>query len=126
MRKKAFFLVITSFIIIAGCKKVSDRKLDGEWKVVSGSINTSSTNSGGTTSTETSFDGATISGSVKYTPASPSVSNQPSTSQIETPTTIDFTFNKKNNEYTKVTSQTTFSKSTISYYSKSSSGTGYI
>lgn len=122
--KKILSLVLFSIVVLGinSCKKVSDNKLNGEWDVVSGSANTSSTNSGGTTETTTTFDGVTISGTTKYTPANATATNQPNTSTIETPTTISFKFDKKTNKYTKTTVQKTNSKTNVSYYTAVSNG----
>ncbi|MES2836974.1 MAG: hypothetical protein V4667_05590 [Bacteroidota bacterium] len=122
--KKVYSLVLVSVAILAlnSCKKVSDNKLNGEWNVVSGSLSTSSTNSGGTTETTTTFDGVTISGTTKYTPANVSATNQPNTTTIETPTTLSIKFDKKTNKYTTTTVQKTTSKTNVSYYTAVSNG----
>lgn len=123
---KSYLIVLFTLFLFTSCKKVSDNKLNGEWSVVSGAINILSSNSGGTTETATTFDGVTQKGTVKYTPETPTVANQPTTTTIELPTTISFKFDKKTNKYTKTTVQKTTSKNSISYYVPVSSGTGYI
>lgn len=119
---KSFLPLFLGLVFAISCKKVSDNKLNGEWDIVSGSSTTSSTNSGGTSETSLTFDGVTMSGTTKYSPATPNPANQPTNTPIEIPTKISFKFDKKTSKYTKTTTQKTNSKTTISYYTAVSNG----
>jgi hypothetical protein len=127
IKLNAAALIILLAISAFSCKKVSDRKLDGEWDVTSGETKITSTNASGTTTTETKFDGTEITGTIVHSPANPTPSNQPSTTAINTPTQIVFKFDKKNNSYIKTTTRQTNSKESEAYYQPApSGGTGYV
>jgi len=106
-------LMVASALMLASCNKtVTNGKLDGAWKVTSGSSSGEhSTTSGGITTTttiESTFDGAT---------QETNTTSAGVTHTTESEMTINFTFDKKTGEYTVINVLTDPEYST--YYSQS-------